>query len=102
MKQQVLPKCEVLQLIINLQEKVMSAIDVEGKTEWIDEITENLFILVTLVAEDDTTTIGSIEDQVTTIRNNVDICSKYKAKEHKSISSRAIFKYMDMVKSIHR
>jgi len=100
MKQGVLPKVEVLQLIIRLQEKVISAVDVEGKTEWVDEITENLFILVTLLSEDDTTTIGTIEDQVTTIRNNVDMCSKYKAKEHKSISSRAIFKYMDMVKSM--
>lgn len=101
MKQGVLPKDEVLQLIINLQEKVISTVDVEGKTEWIDEITENLFILVTLVAEDDSTTIGSIEDQISKLRSNVEMCSKYKVKEHKSISSRAIFKYMDMAKVLN-
>ena len=30
------------------------------------------------------------------IKENIVLCSNYKTKEHKSISSRAIFKYMDM------
>ena len=97
MKQQLLPKNEVLELIISIQNKIFENIDIDGKTNWIDEVTENLYILISLVAQDQDTDGGSIEEQVGKIRNNIEICSKYKVKEYKSISSRAIFKYMDIL-----
>ena len=100
MKQQILNKNEVLELIISIQNKIIENIDVEGKTNWIDEVTENLYILISLVAQDQDTVIGSIEEQVSTIRSNIELFSKYKVKDHKSISSRAVFKYMDILEII--
>lgn len=97
MKQQVLPKNEVLDLIISIQNKIIENIDVEDKTNWIDEVTENLYILISLVAQDQDTVIGSIEEQILKIRSNIELFSKYKVKDHKSVSSRAIFKYMDIL-----
>jgi len=97
MKQQVLNKNEVLNLIISIQNKIIENIDAEDKTNWIDEVTENLYILISLVAQDQDTVIGSIEEQVSTIRSNIELFSKYKVKDHKSVSSRAIFKYMDIL-----
>ena len=177
MKKGVIDQGDVLQLVLRLQEKVMSLVDIEGHTFQVDEMTENLFIMVPMVhgfhsslglnqrgikmghsprfakeslrlsygesgeryelgldgmrsipkpKRSDSTrspqspinSSGSLTDKqikldiyvpfemfnglegsndlLTAIRNNVDICSKYKTKEHKSISSRAIFKYMDM------
>lgn len=123
MKQQVLPKSEVLELIISIQNKIIENIDVDDKTNWIDEVTENLYILISLVAQDQTLTgakhsselvvekqsfsdqeteIGAIEEQVLKIRNNIELCSKFKVKDHKSVSSRAIFKYMDILEILAR
>ena len=93
MKQQVIDKEEVLELIVKLQEKIMGAVQTDGKLYQVDEMTENLFILITTVGlEKDTT------DYITTaIVKNIETCAKYKTKEQKSISSRAVFKYMDML-----
>jgi len=97
MKKQVLNKDEILQLIVRLQNKVINMIDVENKTYQVDEMTENLFILITLVSQDTDTYEGDITNMVSTIRENVETCAKYKTKEHKSISSRAVFKFMDIL-----
>jgi hypothetical protein len=93
MKQQVIDKEEVLELIVKLQEKIMGAVHTDGKVYQVDEMTENLFILIT--------TVGLEKDAAdyitTTIVKNIETCAKYKTKEQKSISSRAVFKYMDML-----
>ena len=100
MKKGVLKKNDVLKLIIDLQEKVILLIDSDDSVNLVDEITENLYILITLVAQDQDTCIDEDPSQIPKIKANVEMCSKYKVKEHKSISSRAIFKYMDIVKSL--
>lgn len=98
MKQQVIDKEEVLELIVRMQEKIMMLVNTDGKVYQVDEMTENLFILITTVGIDK----GATDYITTTIINNIETCSKYKTKEQKSISSRAIFKYMDMLSAIHR
>ena len=100
MKKGVLPKIDVLNLIVRMQEKVIAMVDIDDKTYEIDEITENLFILLTLVADDTDTVDGDFGDIFHRISENTENFSKYKTKEHKSISSRAIFKYMDMLDKI--
>jgi hypothetical protein len=101
MKKGVLKKNDVLQLIIDLQERVILLIDTDDSVNLVDEITENLYILITLVAQDTDTHIDENPEQIPKIKSNVEMCSKYKVKEHKSISSRAIFKYMDIVKCLN-
>ena len=102
MKKGVLPKIDVLNLVIRMQENVIAMVDIDDKTYEIDEITENLFILITLVVNDTDTVDGDFTDMFHRICENTETCSKYKTKDHKSISSRAIFKYMDMLDKIGR
>lgn len=107
MKEEILPKKDVFQLIIDLQESIILQIDIEDKSYQIDEITENIFILITLVANE-FENLKNIEElkknkkykqdieKLIKIKENIINCANYKSKQHKSISSRAIFKYMDM------
>jgi hypothetical protein len=93
MKKDILPKCEVLDLTHKLLEKVAGLVDTDDNVNLVDEITENLFIIITLVIDDGN---SHKEDLMSPIAGAVRLFSKYKVKEHKSISSRAIFKYMDI------
>jgi hypothetical protein len=97
MKEEILLKKDVYDLIIFLQEKLLFFIEVEDKIYQVDEITENIFILITLVANQfENIETTELKDKIENIKENIIMFSKYKTKEHKSISSRAIFKYMDM------
>jgi len=97
MKEEILLKKDVYNLILFLQEKIFFLIEVEDKIYQVDEITENIFILITLVANQfDNIETTELKDKIENIKENIIMFSKYKTKEHKSISSRAIFKYMDM------
>jgi hypothetical protein len=78
-------------MILVLFDLVLSYVDVENKTNEIDEITENIFLLISSSEK------SLIEcDKWNIIVENVKTSSQYKAKEHLSISSRAIFKYKDI------
>jgi len=95
MKKGVLEKSTISEIILYLEDIVVKNVDIENMVYEIEEITENLFILVTESAVDFKGT-GVWE----TIMSNISLFSKYKAKEHLSISSRAIFKYMDILDRI--
>jgi hypothetical protein len=92
MKKGLMEKNRTLEIIIRLQELVLKYIDEENKMAEVEEITENIFLLITL---------SSIELNNKTnwksVMDNVVKCSQMKVKDHKSISSRTIFKYMDML-----
>jgi hypothetical protein len=92
MKQSVIDKSTVSDIILYLEDIVAKNVDIENMVYEIEEITENLFILVT----ESSTHFKGI-DVWETIMSNIVSFSKYKAKEHLSISSRAIFKYMDIL-----
>ena len=64
MKKGVLKKNDVLKLIIDLQEKVILLIDTDDSVNLVDEITENLYILITLVSQDQNTHIDENTDQI--------------------------------------
>jgi hypothetical protein len=71
-------------------------IDQEDKVNEAEEITENIFLLVTQSHENmkEVTGWNDILDKIKTL-------SKLKMKEKPSLSSRAIFKYMDIVDKLH-
>jgi len=93
MKKGVIEKKNVLNLIIKLQEKIMVFVDTDDKTNNIDEITENIYIMTTLINLKEL----NCKEYTDKIVKNIEICSSYKVKDHKSISNRAIFKYMDIL-----
>jgi hypothetical protein len=98
MKKTVIMKKDVLHLIIKLQDKVMSLVDIDDKNGNVDEITENIYILITMINLKEL----NCKDLSDKIIENIEICSNYKVKDHKSISNRAIFKYMDILDIIKK
>ena len=77
--------------IDNLFNKVLDNIDEELKTVLIEEITENLFIFIIHSHK-----FLKTHSQWGVLIEKLNRCSKLKAKDHKSISSRIVFKYMDI------
>jgi hypothetical protein len=84
-------KQSVLELILDMQSTSFAFIDEENKEHEVEELTENLFIMVTMGK-----TFLNNSEQWNHVQSNIDKFTKLKAKEHKSLSSRSIFKYMDM------
>jgi hypothetical protein len=97
MKQGIIEKEFVVEWIGQLQQMISANIDVQEKLGVVDEITENIFIFVTLSAVD----ISGIEGW-TSILDHIVMCSRLKSKEHPGISSRCVFKYMDVLDSIKK
>lgn len=82
-----------LKIIIEIQSFTLQLIDEENRKNEVDEITENMFILYSmgkLFLDKEDLWYNNIKPFVQTF-------SKQKAKEHKSLSTRCIFKYMDMI-----
>jgi hypothetical protein len=97
-KKNVLEKDVLLKFILEIQTFILENIDIENKVNEIDEITENLYLLVSesiLVSED--IIFMKISEECSIIMKNIKLLSSLKAKEKKSLSSRAIFKYMDIM-----
>jgi hypothetical protein len=95
MKKGVIEKPIVSDIILYLEDIVAKNVDVENMVYEIEEITENLYILVTESVSEFKGTNAWVN-----ILSNITLFSKYKTKEHISISSRAIFKYMDILDRI--
>lgn len=97
-KNKLLSELELQQIIQSRVQIVLDNIDIEKKTSLIEETTENLFIFITNIK-------GSVNfelDEWVQILENITKFSKLKARDHKSISSRIIFKYMDIVDALKK
>jgi hypothetical protein len=97
MKLNVVDTTSVSDIILFLQNVVLQSIDMENKSYLVDEVTENLFLYTTMAIPE----LKAHESWETILSNIVEL-SKYKTKEHLSISSRAIFKYMDILDQIKK
>ena len=91
MSRDIIDKSTVLNIIIRLEETVMKYIDEPNRTYEVEELTENIFVFITMSIS----FLINVEGWDTII-TNLKTCSQYKPKEHKSLSSRALFKYMDI------
>tara|TARA_B100001287_G_scaffold276730_1_gene288991 strand:+ start:17379 stop:18332 length:954 start_codon:yes stop_codon:yes gene_type:complete len=91
-KQDMISKQSLINLILFLQNLTKDYIDSENKTHEVDEITENVFLLV----QNSRDFLHSCEEWENKIKQNIVYFSGLKAKEHISLSSRSVFKYMDM------
>lgn len=96
MKLEVLPSKEVMNIITQMQQLQLQYIDEENRLNEVEEITETVFIFVTLCKAEIQT--GTMDESWTeAVYPNIVTMSKMKAKEHKSMSSRVAFKYMDIM-----
>jgi len=96
-KNDIVEKNIVINKIIYLEELVLNYCDTEDKTNELEEITENLFILVTK-----SLSIMMNEPNWEIVINNIKHLAQMKTKEHKSLSSRALFKFMDILDFIKK
>jgi len=96
-KNDIVEKNTVINKIVYLEELVLSYCDTENKTNELEEITENLFILITK-----SLSILINEPNWEIVVNNIKHLAQMKTKEHKSLSSRALFKFMDILDSIKK
>lgn len=85
---------EIVDIIVYLQAKLFEYINLEDKKIECEEITELLYILVTMGKSNKL--ITKHNDWIKII-NDVSIVSKYKLGSYRSLSSRVIFKSLDII-----
>lgn len=76
--------------------KTIEYIDSENKTNEVEEISENIFLLVSM-SHDLLDSSDRWKDGILKILQDI---SKMKSKEHVSLSTRVVFKYMDIIDSV--
>jgi hypothetical protein len=94
MKKGILDQQQILDIIIDLQNLSLQYVEEDGHVNEVDELTENLFILMTM---------GSpfLSENAKWTSEIIPVANAFaamKAKDKKSLSSRTVFKYMDIVK----
>jgi len=95
MKKNVIDISEIANIVLYLEDFVLKNIDIENKNYEIEEITENLFLFISLAVNE-----LKLFVEWENIINNIKRFSQLKTKEHLSISSRSIFKFMDILDKI--
>ena len=100
MKNGIVEKTQVIALMRQIQELMYSNIRQEGKTNEVDELTENLYIMVkhshAFLATADAEVAESFKARVEQITE----ISKLKLKSKPSITNKTIFRHLDMLDEI--
>jgi len=89
-KNEVLPVGTLSNIVLKVQDIMTEYMNSENKTNEVEEITENLFLLIH-------SDILKHTEEWPIILSNVTQISQYKAKERASLSSRTIFKHLDIL-----
>lgn len=101
MKENVIPILKVMSLIVSFQEFATQYVDQENRTNEVEEVAEVLFLFldkgITVFVNCKAEWIWKF-----VITKHIMTFSKYKKNEKKSLTSRAIFKYMDMAQLIEK
>lgn len=92
MNNNLMSKDEIIDILIWLKNKIVSETESEGKAFYIEELIEVLFIYIKTIYAD-----LKDESNFKIINEHIQQYAGYKAKEHIGLSSRIIFKYMDML-----
>jgi chorismate mutase len=103
MKIGIVEKSQVLALMKQIQELMYSNIRQEGKTNEVDELAENLFIMVKHghpALKDPTTNDAETIALFSTRVEQITEISKMKIKSKPSITNKTIFKHLDMLDEI--
>ena len=96
MNRSVLDTATMVTLILHFQTIFTEYIHLENRANEVDEITEVLFILIPIGKE----ILSTLPEWNEYILPNLMAASKLKAKDLRSLSSRSVFKYMDLLKKI--
>jgi hypothetical protein len=96
MKKGALEKEKVISLILSIQTLANSYLNSDNRANEVDEIIENLFLLLT----QSNSILSSEEKWSSDILFHLQELSKLKSKDCKSLSSRAVFKCMDILDNL--
>ena len=94
-KLSVIPTLRVMNILSNLQKLTLNYIEQEGKTHEVDELTE----LIALFLQECNEVFSECKAEWVwkfVISSNIKTMASFKKNEKKSLSSRTIFKYMDL------
>lgn len=91
MNNQLISEDGIIEVITQITQKVVDASDVVGQMHYVEELTEVLYVYVKAA-------FGYLKEHAgwNIIGTHIYQYAAYKAKEHAGLSSRIIFKYMDM------
>ena len=92
----ILDTSKMLQLVINLQEKLELLIKDANNKRIVEEIAENMFILITNGEKLFKLDNGDWEK----IFNSIELISLMKSRDYPGLTNKTIFKYMDIIDSI--
>ena len=76
--------------------RVLQGVNEEGKTLLVEELSENVYIMVNSLVNKEEFVVDE-ENKWAEIKEMINICTELKVKETKSLSSRIVFKYRDIV-----
>jgi len=93
----VLEREKIFEIIFYLRKTIIEYMEMENRSNEIEEITENMYLFITILNES-----CKQYQEWNVIVETVKQFSKLKIKEKKSLSSRAIFKYMDILEAIEK
>lgn len=86
----------VLTILVQFQNIAIGYIEDASKTSEVEEITENLFLMISMVAS----LLKDDDVWISEILPNIHMFAKFKIKEKPGLSSRTIFKYKDLVEKV--
>jgi hypothetical protein len=92
MKEGIVPTSQVVELVIDLQRMLNDNLKIAGKTNELDEISENIYIII----KNGHTELIGMEEWVN-ILNNITFISLLKTKSYPSITNKTIFKHVDIL-----
>lgn len=92
MKQGIIPPDQVIGIVISLQKLIREYIKTPGKTNELDEISENMFIII----KNSHKQLVTLEEWANVL-NSVTYVSLLKAKSYPSITNKTIFKHVDIL-----
>lgn len=92
-KKKIIDITQIFTILEYFLTKSTEYVDMENKSNELEEITENVFIIISNIVHD----LIDNEDWENKLFPMVDKLAKMKAKEHKSLTNRVVFKYMDII-----
>jgi hypothetical protein len=98
---EIIEKEEIVDIINQIQKLISSYICKAEKSNEVEELTENLYIIITK-SKECLSHVASVQESWATIINNLEFVSilKPKMKEYPSITNKTIFKHMDILEEI--
>jgi len=91
----IISKESIHAILCDLIKMVFTYINEDNKKNEVDELTENIAILLNKDSMNDTSYV--LDDNNKTIKETIIYLANSKSKDFKSLSNKAIFKYMDLV-----